>query len=270
MIASIAHLGLLDDEDILLDIAALELSALDHIGVDLEPYVTMLAAIETDLRDIAARQNSARGVEQAEILAGVLGGRHDLCGDSQTYDAPLNADMIRVLDRRRGLPVSLSILYVAMARRLGWNADALNTPGHVLIRIGAPEDSVVIDPFHRGATVTPVALANMIQRMLGPEAGVDQTHLAPMTNRDVLVRLLLNQATRAERDGDTRRALVIYRRMVEVAPSNGQGWWDLARLQLSKRRIEDARSSLSAMLEITRDSDSRAHISAALAALAGR
>ena len=128
---------------------------------------------------------------------------------------------------------------------------------------------MVIDPFHRGATVTPIALMNMIRRMLGPEAPVGQTHLASMTNRGVLVRLLLNQATRAERDGDTRRALVIYGRMVEVAPSNGQGWWDLARLQLSERRIEDARGSLSAMLEITRDSDSRAHITAALAALAG-
>ncbi|MBW8911969.1 MAG: tetratricopeptide repeat protein, partial [Sphingomonas sp.] len=95
-------------------------------------------------------------------------------------------------------------------------------------------------------------------------------HLAPMTNREVLVRLLLNQATRAERDSDIRRALIIYRRMVEVAPSNGQGWWDLARLQLSERRVEDARSSLSAMLEVTRDSDSRAQISAALSALAGR
>ena len=269
MIASIAHLGLLDDEDIALDIAALELSALDHVGVDLDPYVTMLAAIEADVREAAARENCDTGVKQAEILAAILGGRHDLCGDIQTYDAPLNADMIRVLDRRKGLPVSLSILYVAMARRLGWDADALNTPGHVLVRIGAPEDSVVIDPFHRGATVTPIALMNMIRRMLGPEAPVGQTHLASMTNRGVLVRLLLNQATRTERDGDTRRALVIYGRMVEVAPSNGQGWWDLARLQLSERRIEDARGSLSAMLEITRDSDSRAHITAALAALAG-
>jgi len=268
MIAAIAHLGLLDDEDIPLDIAALELSALDHEGVDLVPYAAKLAEIEAELRD--ADDDAESGTEQAELLARILSGRHGLTGDTASYDAPLNADMIRVLDRRRGLPISLSILYVAMARRLGWSADALNTPGHVLVRLGPPDDSVVIDPFHDGALITPEALVNLLRRSLGPAASYDQRHVAPMTNRMVLVRLLLNQATRAQAEGDSGRALTIYQRIVEVAPSNGQGWWDLARLQIAAGRVEDARTSLSAMLEITRDADTRAHIAAALEALAGR
>jgi regulator of sirC expression with transglutaminase-like and TPR domain len=270
MIAPIAHLGLLDDEDITLDIAALELSALDHDGIDLAPYVATLDAYEAELRRADGEHPAETGAAQADLLARILAGRHGLSGDNETYDAPLNADMIRVLDRRRGLPVSLSIIYVALARRLGWSADALNTPGHVLVRVGPSEDPVVIDPFHDGRTVTPVALVNLIRRSLGPNASLDQMHLAPMSNRMVLVRLLLNQATRAEQGGDSGRALVIYQRMVEVAPGMGQGWWDLARLQLSAGRVEDARVSLSAMLEITRDADSRAHISAALEALQGR
>lgn len=270
MIAAIAHLGLLDDEDINLDIAALELSALDHDGVDLAPYLAKLGEYEAELREADEEEEAETGAEQADLLARVLAGRHGLSGDSETYDAPLNADMIRVLDRRKGLPVSLSIIYVALARRLGWSADALNTPGHVLVRVGPSENPVVIDPFHDGVTVTPVALVNLIRRSLGPNASLDQMHLAPMSNRMVLVRLLLNQATRAEHGGDNGRAMVVYQRMVEVAPGMGQGWWDLARLQLSAGRVEDARVSLSAMLEITRDPDSRAHISAALEALQGR
>ncbi len=268
MIDSIAHLGLLDDEEIELDIAALELSALDHDGVDLAPYLAMLDDYEGELRDVADGVTS--GAAQAEALAALLAGRHGLTGDNATYDAPLNADMIRVLDRRKGLPVSLSILYVALARRLGWTADALNTPGHVLVRVGPVEEPVVIDPFHDGATVTPIALINLIRQSLGPNATLDQMHLAPMSNRMVLVRLLLNQATRAEQGGDAARAMTVYERMVEVAPSNGQGWWDLARLQLAAGRIDDARVSLSAMLEITRDTGHRALISSTLEKLAGR
>lgn len=267
MIDSIVHLGLLDDEEIDLDLAALELSALDHEGIDLAPYVARLEEIEDRLHEAAG--DAASGAGQAAILAQVLAEGYGFTGDKATYDAPLNADMIRVLDRRQGLPVSLSILYVAMARRIGWSADALNTPGHVLVRIGPPDASVVIDPFHDGKVITPAALLNLLHRSLGPDAG-EQLRVAPMTNRLVLVRLLLNQASRAEQAGDTGRALSIYERMVEVAPSNGRGWWDLARLQLGAGRTEDARISLSAMLEITRDSDSRAHISAALEALAGR
>lgn len=268
MTDSIVHLGLLDDEEIELDLAALELSALDHDGIDLAPYVARLEDIEDELHEAAG--DAASGAEQAAVLAQILAERHGFTGDKATYDAPLNADMIRVLDRRQGLPVSLSILYVAMARRLGWSADALNTPGHVLVRVGPPDAPVVIDPFHDGMVITPAALLNLLRRSLGEEGMSDQIHVAPMTNRLVLVRLLLNQASRAEQAGDSSRALAIYERMVAVAPSNGQGWWDLARLQLAAGRIEDARISLSAMLEITRDSDSRAHISAALEALSGR
>ncbi len=270
MIATIAHLGLLDDEEIDLDIAALELSALDHDGIDLAPYVAVLDNFEANLRAVDGTGSAGSGAEQADILARILAGRNGFVGDNATYDAPLNADMIRVLDRRKGLPVSLSIIYVALARRLSWEADALNTPGHVLVRVGTRESSVVIDPFHDGAIVSPVALVNLIRRSLGPNATLGQMHLAPMSNRMVLVRLLLNQATRAEQGGDAARALVIYQRMVEVAPSNGRGWWDLARLQLWAGKVEDARFSLCAMLEITRDADQRAIISGALEKLAGR
>lgn len=270
MIAAIAHLGLLDDEDISLDVAALELSALDHDGIDLAPYAAQFDAFEADLRAAEGSGDAESGAEQADILARILAGRNGFAGDNATYDAPLNADMIRVLDRRKGLPVSLSIIYVALARRLGWEAEALNTPGHVLVRIGPRESPVVIDPFHGGMVVSPLALVNLLRRSLGPDASLDQAHLTPMSNRTVLVRLLLNQATRAEQSGDAARALVLYQRMVEVAPSNGRGWWDLARLQLADGKVEDARVSLSAMLEITRDADHRALISTALEKLAGR
>lgn len=268
MIEAIAHLGLLDDEDIQLDIAALELSALDHEGIDLKPYFERLDALEEDLDESAG--DASTGLQQAEVLAELLGERHGFGGDKATYDAPLNADMIRVLDRRQGLPVSLSILYVALARRMGWAADALNTPGHVLVRIGEGEDSVVIDPFHGGGQVTPETLLALIRQALGPEAEYDRSHLAPMSNRMVLVRLLLNQATRAEQGGDHGRALAIYERIVGVAPSHAQGWWDLARLQLGQGRVDEARVSLSSMLEVTRDPDMRAHVAAALEALQGK
>jgi len=268
MIDGIAHIGLLDDEDIMLDVSALELSALDHDGIDLGPYLARLDALAAELG--AAVGRAATPIDQAGLLAEILGERHGFAGDRESYDAPLNADMIRVLDRRLGLPVSLSILYVGVARRVGWSAQALNTPGHVLVRVGAGDGSVVIDPFHGGRIVTHDVLIELVRRALGPGAGFDPAHLAPMSNRMTLVRLLLNQATRAERARDPGRALTIYGRIVEVAPSNGQGWWDLARLQLSAGHVDDARASLSAMLEVTRDPGSRAHIAAALEALAGR
>lgn len=263
----ILYLGLLDEDAIMLDAASLELASLDHRAVDLETYTDVLSAITERLADLggAARTSEAR----AKMLARVIGVEFGFLGDRETYDHSDNADLIRVIDRRRGLPVSLAILYVATARRLGWAAEALNTPGHVLVRIGSDTAPVLIDPFGGGALVGGDQLAALLSQTLGPGAQALPRHLAPMSNREVLVRLLQNQASRAEAAGDPRRALALYERMTIIAPGTGHAWWERARLELVQGKVADARRSLSAMLEMTRDPDRRARIAAALEALTG-
>lgn len=268
---SIAYLGLLADEEIELDSAALMLSALDHEGVDVDPYLALLRRIgeaidaeRTRIGDDDLRSGEAQGA----LLAGVFSGEYGFAGDSETYDAPLNGDMIRVLDRRRGLPVSLSILYVAAARRAGWRAHALNTPGHVLVRIGPVDASAIIDPFRGGCLVEASQVTELLTQAASQDAQADRP-IEPMSNRLTLVRLLLNQATRAEQAGDTWRACTVYERMTVVAPEHDAGWWALARLQLVHGEVEAARGSLCAMLEISRDPERRRYVAAALSRLSG-
>ncbi|CAD7339913.1 hypothetical protein FIM10_13300 [Sphingomonadales bacterium 56] len=269
---SIAYLGLLADEEIELDSAALMLSALDHDGIDVEPYLELLRGIGKAIdaeRSGAGDDELQSGEAQGALLARVIGTQFGFAGDSESYDAPLNADMVRVLDRRLGLPVSLSILYVAAARRAGWRSHALNTPGHVLVSIGPEDAPAIIDPFRRGALVQAEQLAELLTRaaISGPQA---QSAVEPMSNRMTLVRLLLNQATRAEDAGDTWRACTIYERMTVVAPEHDAGWWALARLQLVHGEVEAARASLCAMLEISRDPERRRYVAAALSQLSGQ
>lgn len=268
MDAEIEIIGLLDDDEIELDHAALALSELDHEGIDLEPHYALLEEIGERLEDFAEAETPK---EQAEALAQVFHGEFGFDGDADSYDAPLNADLIRVLERRRGLPVSLALLYVAAARRMGWSAFATNTPGHVLVRIGdAASDGppCLIDPFHGGALVSDERLAALLYGVLGPGGVPGPEHVAPMANRGVLVRLLLNQASRAERGGDPVRALAVYERMTVVAPDNADGWWELARLQLQMQDVDAARHSLSAMLEVTRDPVRRELVTTTLRAIA--
>ncbi len=258
--------GLMEDEDIELDLAALALSELDHEGIDLGPYRALLQDMGVRLALVGA--SAQTGAEQAVALAAVLADEYGLAGDVASYDAPLNADLIRVLDRRRGLPVSLSILYVAAARRTGWVADALNTPGHVLVRIGA-DSPVVIDPFNNGVQVTTDKFMALLARATD-EPSLRPEHVMAMANRTILVRLLLNQATRAEHSGDTARAITVYERMTVIAPDHVDGWWDLARLQLRTGALDGARHSLSAMLEVTRDPQRRELAVAALESISPR
>ena len=262
---AVANLGLLDDDEIVLDHAALALSELDHEGIDLDPYFALLEAIGERLEMVGEAAETP--AEQAEALAQVFAHDFGFAGDAASYDAPLNADLIRVLDRRRGLPVSLSILYVAAARNMGWTAYALNTPGHVLVRIG-DEHPVLIDPFGGGAPVSDEELAALLYGALGPHGVLREEHVAAMDNRSVLVRLLRNQASRAEQAGDLARARIVHERITVVAPGNPDGWWELARLQVHADEIEAARHSLSSMLEVTRDPLRRQMVTSALEALA--
>ncbi|WP_454887410.1 transglutaminase family protein [Sphingomonas oryzagri] len=193
---TIAYLGLVEDEDIRIEIAALELSALDHPGVDLEPYLAILSDMEERLA--ATGGDAIDGGEQARALAQVIAADYGFVGDRDGYDAPVNADMIRVIDRRKGLPVSLSILYAGLARRLGWLAEALDTPRHVVVALAPSDAPQIIDPFSRGRILTPGQLLALIGHATGTAGSPNEIHLMAMTNRMTLTRLLLNQAMRAE------------------------------------------------------------------------
>lgn len=264
-IGDVARIGLLDEEAIPLDEAALALAALDHPGADLARYRRQIALWTAQL---LARDAGHGAAQRAAVLSAVLADEAGLSGDSASYDDPANADLIRVIDRRSGLPVTLSILYVALARRVGWSADPLNVPGHVLVRIGKDADSVVIDPFDRGRVLAPRDVRELLTRVLGRDARPEATHFVPLGNRSTLVRLLSNQATRARQAGDVGRALELHQRMTAIAPGFTGLWWERARLEQLLGRVNDARASLSSMLETTRDAALRTRIAAALDALA--
>ena len=256
-------LGLIDDDEIALDVAALSLARLDRPDTDLTPYHDLLDAIAARLGVFGRRAETP--TERAEALAAVLGGEFGFAGDADTYDDPANADLISVLDRRRGLPVSLSILWVAMARRLGWSAEVLDVPGHVLVLVGAEALPVIVDPFAGGVSVGAERLAAFVAAFAGTGPAV--THVGAMPNRAVLVRLLQNQASRAEQAGKGRRALELYARMTTMAPAFPHAWWERARLELVDHDIAAARASLGAMLEITRDQDLRRRVAQLLDSL---
>ena len=258
------RLSLVDDDEIVLDEAALSLALLDHPGTDLASYRDLLETVATRLAMIGREATTAR--ERADALSSVLADEYGFTGDRDTYDDPANADLISVLDRRRGLPVSLSILYVAAARKVGWTANALDVPGHVLVLVGEGVAPVIVDPFRGGIAIEREQLAAIVAAM-SPGPTVAVRHVAAMPNRAVLVRLLLNQATRAEQAGRGRRALELYRRMTSMAPGHAHAWWERARLELVDDDVAAARTSLTAMLEITREPELRRRVTETLASL---
>ncbi|WP_426167777.1 tetratricopeptide repeat protein [Sandarakinorhabdus sp. DWP1-3-1] len=256
------ELGLLDDVDIDLVEASIAIARCDRPEADparLRRLVSGWAiALQRDTQPVS-------GSGRARRLSGLIAGEAGLTGASEDYDNPLNADLIAVVERGRGLPVALSILYVALARRVGWGAEALNLPGHVIVEVTGGVDAALIDPFDHGMGISRERAMEIARHGGGEPASA---RFDPMTNRQLLIRLITNQASRARSSGDTKRALRLYERMTMIAPRLSTLWWERARLEQLVGANKAARGSLTAMLETTHDTAMARRIQAALAALA--
>lgn len=253
--AEIAELGLIEDDEIMLDEAALLLSLADDPEAEIDDAIHQIDVLEMSIRINDGLQGSP--AEMAVQLAEAVAQRHGISGDSDDYDNPANADFSAMLDRSRGLPVTLSILYVVLARRFGVDAVPIGLPGHVIVRIGRGDDAVLIDPFNQGDMVDR-------QSTLLRDTELDRSVLS---NRATLVRLLTNLTSRARDAGNLVRALTLAKRMTLFAPDVTGVWWERARLEQHLGDERAARESLVAMRETCRDPAIHRRIDTALAAL---
>lgn len=235
-----------------LDVAqmALALASLANPGHDVAPYARHLEAL---LRGAGEAGRAPPPARQVAALNAVLFDQHGYRGDTETYDDLANADLMRVIDRRKGLPIALSILYLHAARGRGWAAMGINFPGHFLVRIGAGEAALLVDPFERGAVRAEAELESLLQRTQGPEATLAQEHLAVAANRDMLLRLQNNIKIRCLKQEDHAGGLAAVERMALVAPALPGIWYEAATLNAELGQLQRARVCLAAVARLDPD-----------------
>jgi regulator of sirC expression with transglutaminase-like and TPR domain len=240
--------------------AAVMLSALDHAGRQLDPYLQHLAEIAEYAH--AEARVGMNAEESAHALSGLLAGRYGYDGDRLSYDDPANSDFMSVIDRRRGLPVALGILYIHAARAAGYEAAGLNSPGHFLLRITARGTDVLIDPFNGGAALDSEAMA--APPRMGVPSPDDPRMAEPVGDVDVLLRLESNLKLRVLQTGERSRAVEVAKRMVLIAPRRADLWIDLARLNEGTGALGAAQKAYEACLALAPQGDAL-HNEAALA-----
>lgn len=202
-------------------------------SLDLVPFRQHVASMADAVADLVRRRGAA-----PEMLAEVIARAYAYRGDSETYDDLQNADLVRVIERRKGLPVALSILYLHVARAQAWQAEGLAFPGHFLIRIGIDGARHVIDPFHEGSVRDAAELRALLQQVLGPDAELQPSHFDPVSDRDVLLRLENNVRLRLAKREDWAQAARSLDRMLAIAPDRADLLFEAGQLnaRLDKRR----------------------------------
>ncbi len=244
--ARLREIGAADGDRMPLAEAALLLAALDHPGREIDPYMRHVEELAAALADRQAGGAADRG----DALSTVIHIEHGYGGDRDTYDDMINANLMSVIDRRKGLPVALAILYIETARRAGWQAWGLDFPGHFVLRLDGEADRVILDPFHAGVSVEPPALRQLLKTYVGPDAELGQKYYEPMPDRSVLLRLLNNIRGRALQSGNNARGLQVMQRMLMIAPADARLWLESAALQAKSGQLKGAREAAETCLAL--------------------
>lgn len=189
--------------------AVRHLARLDELG---EQAATRIAAGPGRDAPLEARVESLR-----RFLHGELG----FTGHGANYDDPRSSCLNQVLERRTGLPIVLSVVYLEVARRAGCFGDGIAFPGRFLIRLSAPGDDrrVIVDPFDDGAVLTLAACAALLRRQAGADAELRPAMLAPASRREIVVRMLTNLKHLYVRLRSFAQARVVTDLLVRLTPA---------------------------------------------------
>jgi regulator of sirC expression with transglutaminase-like and TPR domain len=258
----LTEIGRRDDSEIDIAEAALALAALDRERAAPEPYREHLAAIAAAMQDDAEPgfdQEGDAGLRARSItLSRVLAGTFNYSGDRQTYDDLQNANLMRVIDRRKGLPVALAILYIHAARSRSWSIEGVNFPGHFVLRLHHRGRALIIDPFAGGEPCDTAGLRAKLKAAAGEKAELQPEHYAPVGNRDILLRLENNLKIRLIQEGELERAASVLEWMTLVAPKHAPLYREAGLIHARLGKLAAARQSLERFLEIS-DNDSQRH-----------
>jgi regulator of sirC expression with transglutaminase-like and TPR domain len=226
-----------------LDRAALELASIDTPSLDAEPALERLNELAANLGDRLRNFNDGREfVEKAQVYLFDELGFH---GNEQDFFDSRNSCLDQVLERRMGLPITLSVLYMEIARRLAMPVFGIGLPRHFVIQFDDGNFSAYIDPFHGGKIITPeecFALA-------GAEVS-DPTLLRRVSKKAIVMRMLQNLRGVYLRREDWTRSTQVLDLLLMGAPEMGSWYKQRGLLHMERKRHQAARADLETYLRM--------------------
>lgn len=209
--------------------ACLLIAADAYEDLDVNHYLAEIERMAARLRGRLPPAVNAEGkvIALNQFLFDELG----FAGDIDDYYDPRNSYLNEVIERRRGIPISLSIVYMEIGRKIGLPLEGVSFPGHFLVRLGLRGSTLVLDPFAGGAPLSENDLRKLLKRVIAgsgraqmrsaddvaAELPLDQ-FLEPAGHRQILARVLRNLKNIYREKDETHRQLQVLNRLLMVAP----------------------------------------------------
>jgi len=254
--------GEIADTAINLGEAALALAALEKQGAKIEPYRQHLASL---VEHVKAAGSAKKLDDQLNILRRVLVVQNKYQGEDGYADDARTMNLMDVIDRRRGSPVALGLIYLHVAAEMGWAMTGLDLSGHFLLRLSAQDGQVVLDPFRAGQTCQIEEAGDYlfedddINDLLHDDKekpallDLSSELLHPLNKREILLRLQHGVKRRFLSQDRVDAAISTLQSMILFAPRAQDLWRELGYLQAERGHIRAAITALEVVRDLVAD-----------------
>lgn len=247
-----------DRSPVPLDVAALEIASIEFPGVDLDAAAFRLDNLAEQIDSRVTP--SANGLDfiraTNELLFDVLQFR----GNEDDYYDPRNCCLNSVLMRRLGIPISLSIVYMEVARRLNRTVYGVGLPGHFIVAYEDAESRYWIDPFHRGRILSFADCRALAKQTAGVDLRSNPAVLAAVSKRQILVRILSNLKAIYLRGEAFDKARQVLDLLIEAAPDFADEYRYRGLVHLRQLNHRAAKADLETYLRLEPHSPERAQV----------
>jgi regulator of sirC expression with transglutaminase-like and TPR domain len=241
----------LPDDEIDLGRAALVIAQEEYPTLDFQTYLERLDQLAAVVRDRSAGENSPYRL--IACLNYVLFTQEGYRGNHDDYYDPRNSFLNDVIERRIGIPIALSVLYMEVARRADLRLHGVGFPGHFLVKYAGDEGEIVVDPFDKGEVRTTEELQKMLDRLYGGKVRLQPEFLSRVSNRQIVQRMLANLKAIYMRQENFLKAVSVVERLVILDPISADEIRDRGLLYLKLERFPEAVDDLETYLRLMPD-----------------
>lgn len=235
------------DTDIDLAEAALLFARDAYPNLDIRLYLNQLDEWAADIRSAVAASP-----DPVLTLNRFLFGQLRFIGNRIAYNDPLNSYLNKAIDRRVGLPITLSVIYMEVARRLALPIEGVGLPGHFVVRHVSSDEVRYIDPFHQGRFLTEDDCRTLVKELSDGQTAFDQAMLQPAAPRTILVRMLNNLKNAYLHQADFEAALPAVERLIDTQPDEPLHLRDLGLLHYQLNHYGEALPLLNRYVQLDR------------------
>jgi regulator of sirC expression with transglutaminase-like and TPR domain len=245
--------------------AALTIALTDYPNLDIAAY---LARIDRLALEVAQRCPSGDVYQSVAELNDILFKHHGFRGNKEDYYDPKNSFLNEVLERKQGIPITLSVLYMEVAQRIGIALDGVGFPGHFLVKHAREGAELLIDPFRQGEIKSREDLRGMLERRYGASVALRSDFLKATSKKDILKRMLGNLKAIYWKRNDLVRLLTVLDRVITLEPSAAEEIRDRGVVYSRLELFQQARADFEAYLRLAPEATDAAAVREQLVDLA--